>query len=111
MKILQLMLALVWMAGAQYPGTTVEWDFMLMSAPTEIDIRAGRRLHKQDNTPNFVAHTTANWRFPVETGLGWSFEGEEVACTQPAAAMNMGGSFATHLWIYMYDFTSKQTVW
>lgn len=88
-----MLLAWLYKANAQYPSTTKEWDFMIQTGQDAADVRGGIPLQKGGNLP--ALNGPAGWRFPVITGLGWSFEGEEVAC----------------MWIYPYDLTSKQTVW
>lgn len=84
---------------------------MIPTGQDNVDVNGGLSLFKGDTLPAFAAWATGLWRFPVITGLGWSFEGEEIACMGPGANINMGDTFSTHLWIYIYDFTSKQTVW
>ena len=83
---------------------------MIPTGQDRVDVNGGLPLFKADTLPAFGWRYNT-WREPVITGLGWSFEGEEIACMGPGNNINMGDTFSTHLWIYVYDFTSKQTVW
>lgn len=88
---------------------------MIETGLDNIDVNGGLRLYKGGTLPQFatlgVNAVTILWREPIITALGWSFEGEEVACMGPGANINMGDTFSTHMWIYVYDFTDRQTVW
>jgi hypothetical protein len=112
-----LIVLFIWILHVQavYPGTTKEWDFMIETGQDNADINGGLALFKGGTLPQFVtlavAGVTGLWREPIVTALGWSFEGEEVACMGPGININMGDTFSTHMWIYVYDFTDRQTVW
>lgn len=71
-----MFLAWAWNAQAQYPGTTKEWDFMIQTGQDAADVNGGIALQKGGT---LAALNGKTFRNPVITGLGWSFEGEEVA--------------------------------
>ena len=104
-----MMAAWVFGIQAQYPATTKEWDFMIETGQDVADVNGGIPLQKGGVLP--ALNGKGNWREPVITALGWSFEGEEVACIGPHQTINMGDTWSTHMWIYVYDFSSRQTVW
>lgn len=109
MKQLSLFVIFIFCVYSQYPTSNKEWDFMIETGQDFVDIRGGLPLLKGGNLP--ALNAPVGWREPVITALGWSYEGEEVACYTTGANGNMGETFATHFWIYIYDLTSEQAIY
>ena len=82
---------------------------MIATGQDAADVKGGIPLQKGGT--NAALNAPTGWRNPVITALGWSFEGEEIACMGPSANINMGSTFSTHLWIYPYELYDWQTVW
>ena len=95
---------------AQYPDSTVEWDFMPLTGADNVDIISGVILDKGGTNP--ALNGKADWLDPVITELGWMYEGYNMACAGPNdAPTNFGDTFGFHTWIYFTDITTDQTIW
>lgn len=81
---------------------------MIATGQDAADVHGKITLRKGSTLP--ALNSTAVWGYPSITALGWSFEGEEIACMGPNSNTNMGSTFSTHFWIYIYNLEQEQVL-
>jgi hypothetical protein len=62
---------------AQYPASSLEWDFMPVTGADNVDIASGVTLMKGGTLAALNGKGT--WLDPVITELGWMFQGYNIA--------------------------------
>ena len=112
MKFYVLFFTFAWLIRrsiSQYPDATLTWDFMTINPAANTDIIAGQVLDLGGT--NGALNGKAAWLDPTDSGLGWMFEGYNIACGGPDARLNFGDTFGFHTWIYFTDLATTQTIW